>query len=138
MTTINATKAEFVNLINGLFQVQELKGKKFGLAVSKNIVTLKKELQHLEELGKPSEEFMKLAQKVNELSSKDPENSKVEIDKLEKENEELVKLRKEQMDNVTELMKDEMSVDLTIVSEKILPEDITAKQINTIEKIINN
>ena len=81
---------------------------------------------------------MKLAQKVNELSSKDPENSKVEIDKLEKENEELVKLRKEQMDNVTELMKDEMSVDLTIVSEKILPEDITAKQINTIEKIINN
>tara|TARA_R110000744_G_scaffold278381_2_gene390645 strand:- start:639 stop:1055 length:417 start_codon:yes stop_codon:yes gene_type:complete len=138
MTTIKATKGEFVNLINGLFQVQELKGKKFGLAVSKNITTLKKELKHLEDLGKPSEEFMKLAQKVNELSSKDPENSKVEIDKLEKENEELVKLRKEQMDNVTELMKDEMSVDLTIVSEKILPEDITAKQINTIEKIINN
>jgi len=136
MTTINATKAEFVNLINGLFQVQELKGKKFGLAVSKNIVTLKKELQHLEELGKPSEEFMELAMKVNEISQKDPENSKVEIDKLEKENEELVKLRREQMDNVTELMKDEMSVKLKTISEKILPEDITAKQITTIEKII--
>ena len=136
MTTINATKAEFVNLINGLFQVQELKGKKFGLAVSKNIVTLKKELQHLEELGKPSEEFMELAMKVNEISQKDPENSKVEIDKLEKENEELVKLRREQMDNVTELMKDEMSVELKTISEKVLPEEITAKQINSIEKII--
>ena len=136
MTTINATKAEFVNLINGLFQVQELKGKKFGLAVSKNIVTLKKELQHLEELGKPSEEFMELAMKVNEISQKDPENSKVEIDKLEKENEELVKLRREQMDNVTELMKDEMSVELKTISEKVLPDEITAKQITSIEKII--
>ena len=136
MTTINATKAEFVNLINGLFQVQELKGKKFGLAVSKNIVTLKKELQHLEELGKPSEEFMELAMKVNEISQKDPENSKVEIDKLEKENEELVKLRREQMDNVTELMKDEMSIKLKTLSENILPDEITAKQITSIEKII--
>ena len=136
MTTINATKAEFVNLINGLFQVQELKGKKFGLAVSKNIVTLKKELQHLEDLGKPSEEFMELAMKVNEISQKDPENSKVEIDKLEKENEELVKLRREQMDNVTELMKDEMSIKLKTLSENILPDEITAKQITSIEKII--
>ena len=138
MTTINATKGEFVNLINGLFQVQELKGKKFGLAISKNIVTLKKELQHLEDLGKPSEEFMELAMKVNEISQKDPENSKVEIDKLEKENEDLVKARREQMDNVSELMKDEMSIELKTISEKILPEEITAKQINSIEKIINN
>jgi septum formation inhibitor MinC len=136
MTTINATKGEFVNLINGLFQVQELKGKKFGLVISKNITTLKKELEHLEDLGKPSEEFMKLAQKVNEISTKDPENSKAEIDKLEKENEELVKLRREQMENVTELMKDTMSIKLKTVSEKLLPEDITAQQINNIEKII--
>ena len=136
MTTINATKGEFVNLINGLFQVQELKGKKFGLAVSKNIVTLKKELQHLEDLGKPSEEFMELAMKVNEISQKNPETSQEEIDKLEKENEELVKLRREQMDNVAELMKDEMSIDLKVISEDLLPNDITAKQITNIEKII--
>ena len=136
MTTINATKAEFVNLINGLFQVQELKGKKFGLAVSKNIATLKEELQHLEDLGKPSEEFMELAMQVNEISQTDPENSKERIDKLEKENEDLVKLRREQMENVTELMKDEMSINLKVISEDLLPNDITAKQINSIEKII--
>ena len=136
MTTINATKGEFVNLINGLFQVQELKGKEFGLAVSKNITTLKEELQHLEDLGKPSEEFMKLAMKVNELNQNDPENSKEEIDKLEKENEALVKERREQMEKVTEIMKDEMTVKLVTVSEDLLPDEITAKQINNIEKII--
>ena len=32
-TKINATKGEFVNLVNGLFAVQDLKGKKFGLVV---------------------------------------------------------------------------------------------------------
>ena len=136
MTKINATKGEFVNLINGLFQVQELKGKEFGLAVSKNITTLKEELQHLEDLGKPSEEFMKLAMKVNELNQNDPENSKEEIDKLEKENEALVKERREQMEKVTEIMKDEMTVKLVTVSEDLLPDEITAKQINNIEKII--
>tara|TARA_R110002049_G_scaffold40082_1_gene122543 strand:+ start:113 stop:526 length:414 start_codon:yes stop_codon:yes gene_type:complete len=136
MTTINATKGEFVNLINGLFQVQELKGKDFGLVVSKNITSLKEGLKHLEDLGKPSEEFMELAMKVNEISQKNPETSQEEIDKLEKENEELVKLRREQMDNVAELMKDEMSIDLKFISEDLLPNDITAKQINNIEKII--
>ena len=136
MTTINATKGEFVNLINGLFQVQELKGKKFGLAVSKNIVTLKKELQHLEELGKPSEEFMKLAQKVNEITSSGADDAKEQVDKLEEENLELVSSRREQMEKVTELMKDKMKIKLFTISEDTLPEDITARQINNIEKII--
>tara|TARA_R110002012_G_scaffold14822_5_gene60399 strand:- start:306 stop:719 length:414 start_codon:yes stop_codon:yes gene_type:complete len=136
MTKINATKGEFVNLINGLFQVQDLKGKKFGLAVSKNIVKLKKELQHLEDLGKPSEEFMELAIKVNEITKNNSESSQEEIDKLEKENETLVKERRAQMEKVTEIMKDEMSIKLITISEDALPNEISAKQINNIEKII--
>ena len=136
MTTINATKGEFVNLINGLFQVQELKGKKFGLVVSKNITILREELKHLEDLGKPSEEFMKLAMEVNQISNEDPDNAKTKIDKLEKENETLVKARREQMDKVTEKMKDELTVKLNTISETLLPEDITAHQINNIKKII--
>ena len=136
MTTINATKGEFVTLINGLFQVQELKGKKFGLAVSRNITILKEDLKHLEDLGKPSEEFMQLATKVNQISQEDPENSQKIIDDLEKENEELVKDRKEQLAKVTELMKDKMKIKLNTISEDILPEEITAQQINNIERII--
>jgi ElaB/YqjD/DUF883 family membrane-anchored ribosome-binding protein len=136
MTTIKATKGEFVNLINGLFAVQELKGKDFGLVVSKNITSLKEGLKHLEDEGKPSDEFMELAKKVNEISNENSEDAKDRIDALEKENEDLVKARREQMDNVMELMKDDMSLDLVLISKKVLPEDITAKQINNIEKII--
>ena len=136
MTTINATIGEFVNLINGLFQVQELKGKKFGLVVSKNITILKEDLKHLEDLGKPSEEFMELATKVNQISQENPENAKEVIDKLEKENEVLVKARREQLAKVTELMKDKIDIKLNTISEESLPEEITAQQINNIERII--
>ena len=45
MTTINATKGELVNLVNGLFSIQELKGKKFGIVVSKNLTTLEEKLK---------------------------------------------------------------------------------------------
>ena len=58
MTTIKATKGELVNLINGLFAVQEIKGKDFSLAISKNIDSIKTNLQTLEEAATPSKEFI--------------------------------------------------------------------------------
>ena len=136
MTTITATKGELVNLINGLFQVQELKGKKFGLAVSKNLKILKDELQDLEDMGKPSEEFIALAAQVNEIANGGAEDSKEVIDNLEKENEVLVTARREQMDKITVLMEEEVSVSLNTLAESTLPEDISAAQINNIIKII--
>ena len=45
-------------------------------------------------------------------------------------------LIKEQMEKVQEHMKETMSIDLKTISEKLLPEEITAKQINNIQKII--
>jgi len=136
MTTITTTKAELVTLINGLFQVQELQGKKFGLAVSKNLTILKKELQDLEDMGKPTEEFIELATQVNEIAKEGASDSKEVIDNLEKENEVLVKQRREQLDKVTTLMEDEVTVTLNTVTESILPEEISAAQINSIIKII--
>ena len=136
MKTINATKGDFVNLINGLYQVQEVQGKDFSLIVSKNISILHEALKEIEKAGTPSEEFMKLAGEVNEIANKGEENAKEVIEELEKENKELVTLRREQMDNVAELLKVEIEIDLNILSEDILPEDITAKQINNIINII--
>jgi|TARA_R110000782_G_C14590032_1_gene389659 hypothetical protein len=136
MTTITAKKGELVNLINALFAVQELKGKKFGLAVSKNLIILKKELKELEDVGKPSEEFMKLAEEVNVIANSESEDSKEQIDNLEKENEDLVAKRREQLDIVTHMMTEEMSVELNTLSEDILPEEISAIQINSLIKII--
>ena len=136
MATINATKGEFVNLINGLFAVQDLQGKEFSLLVSKNISIIRDSLKDLEEAGQPSEEFMTLAREVNEISNENAEDSKERIDKLEADNKKLVEARKTQMDKVGEMMKKAIDIELNMITETLLPEAITAKQINNIEKII--
>ena len=135
MKTITGTKQEFITIINGLFSVQELKGKEFSLIVSKNIEILRSSLKDLEEAGKPSDEFMKLAEQVNEIAEKNEEGAKEAIKQIEIDNQELVDARREQMDKLTESMKEEITIDLNIISEGLLPEDITAKQINMIIKI---
>jgi len=136
MKTINATKADFVHLINGLYQVQDIKGKNFSITVSKNISILHEKLKDIEKAGTPSPEFLTLANQVNEITSKDPENSEEIVAKLEEENKELVDSRKKQLDEVAEMMKEEITVKLNIFTEDSLPEDITAKQINSLIKII--
>ena len=136
MTTINATKGEFVNLINGLFAVQDLKGKNFSLVVSKNIMILRDKLKDLETVGKPSDEFMVLAQEVNKIANENAEDSKEKIEKLEKDNNDLVKERRVQMDKLNQLLEAKTTVHLNTISEDDLPENITAKHINNLEKII--
>ena len=138
MKTITDTKGELVNIINGLYGVQSLKGKKFSLTVSKNISILTEALKDLEKAGKPSDEFMKLAEQVNEISTntENEEEAKKQIDKLEEENSKLVESRKSQMEKIQVMMEEEASVELHIISEDILPEDITAQQLNKMIKII--
>ena len=136
MKTIKATKGELVNLINGLYQVQEVKGKDFSLIVSKNISILHDKLKDVEKAGTPSEEFINLANEVNQIANTGEENAKEVIEALEKENKDLVDSRRVQMDKVSELMKEEIKVKLNILEEAMLPEDITAKQINNLIKII--
>ena len=133
---INAKKGELVNLINGLFAVQDLEGKNFSLVVSKNIITLRDKLKDLETAGKPSNEFMELAQEVNQIANENAEDSKDKIDKLEKDNNDLVEKRRVQMDKLTQLLEAKTTVHLDTISEDDLPENITAKHINNLEKII--
>tara|TARA_R100001440_G_scaffold75653_1_gene103426 strand:+ start:1457 stop:1873 length:417 start_codon:yes stop_codon:yes gene_type:complete len=134
--TINATKGELVTIINGLFGVQELKGKDFSLVVSKNISTLKDKLKDLEDAGAPDPKFLEVAQKVNEIANKNEPDAKDQINKIEEENKELVEARRSQMAKVEEMMKEKVKVKLDIISEEVLPEDISAAQINKIIKII--
>jgi HEAT repeat protein len=136
MTEITAKKGEFVNLVNGLFQVQELKGKKFSLTVIKNIKTIEQELKDLENAGKPTKEFMDLAKQVNDIANEDTEDSKAKILALEEDNKELVESRRLQIETVGKMMDEEATMELITISEKDLPNDITAKQISNIEKII--
>ena len=136
MKTINAKNGELVNIINGLFSVQQLKGKDFSLLVSKNISILQKSLKELEDTGKPSEEFMALAEQVNAIANDNKEDAKEQIDKLEEENKDLVDARREQMDKVQKIMEEESEVSLHVIKEDLLPEEITAQQINKLMQII--
>ena len=136
MTTINGTKQEFVDLINGLFAAQEVEGKDFALTISKNISILREELKDVEEKAQPSEEFLKVAREVNKIAQDDKEGAEEKIAKLEKDNEEIVTARRMQLANIQLSLKDEISVELYMLSKDILPDNITAKQINQLEKLI--
>ena len=124
---------EFVEIFNGLTAVQKLKGVKFGLLVAKNIRILKTELNDLEEASKPTEEFLELSQKMNQLMNKKDDDA---IKALEKENEALVNERKAQLKEVDALLLEETEIDLISIPESCLPAEISAEQILAIDKVI--
>lgn len=136
MTKINATKDEFAKLYNGLVEVKDLKSKKFALVTSKNMAIIRDALQHVEDLNKPTEEFIEIAQKINAIANKNEEGAEEQIKSIEEANAEIIQTRKDQIAKVTETLKEEMELKLNLISEDILPEDITADQITNIIKII--
>jgi len=132
------TNRELADLMQGLMSVKDLKGVRFSLQVTKNINLIKSELEHIEEAAKPSEEFLELAKQVQviEASDKSVDDKKAEVEKIEKDNAKLVEDRKKQIDEFNNMLEDEIEVSLFKISEKHLPEDITAQQIMSINIII--
>ena len=131
MLTLKTKNREFVDLINGLFKVQDLQGVRFGLVVSKNIRILQQELKDLEEASQASPEFIELSQKVNSLG----EDAEA-IAKLEAESTDLVEERKNQLLEIDKMMEESAEIKLHGIKEDILPENITAAQIVGIDKIL--
>ena len=123
MITLKTTNRELVELINGLFNVQELQGVRFGLVVSKNIRILQQELKDLEEASKATPEFISLSQQEA-------------VEQLERDNMELVEGRRTQLEEIDKMMAEECEVRLHEVAEDILPESISAMQITNIDKLI--
>ena len=130
---VKMKNGEFVELFNGLTSVQKLKGVKFGLLVAKNLRILKEELTDLEEASRPTEEFLELSQKMQELMNQKDDKA---IQNLEDENKELVDARKKQLKEVDTLLLEETDINLISIPESCLPEEISAEQILAIDKII--
>ncbi len=137
MTKIKATNREMLETLHGLYAVQDLKGVKFAVAVSKNIERLKRELQPIEEAGKASDEFQALLNEVNSIPE-DTKDKEAKVKKLEDENKDIIDQRKAQLEEVNELLDETVEIDLVTVAEKSLPQDVTAKQLSAIIKLINN
>tara|TARA_R110000822_G_scaffold148313_6_gene287240 strand:+ start:7282 stop:7695 length:414 start_codon:yes stop_codon:yes gene_type:complete len=131
---ITTTNGELVDLMNGLFNVQDLKGKGFALKVHENMKSLQQVLEPVEEASKPTEEFVKFAQDVQKLQqSKDSEG----VQKLEESNPELVNARKVQLEKVQEMLKIEAKeIELQVFTKEMLPKDISGRQVTNLEKII--
>ena len=124
---------EFVELFNGLAAVQQLKGVKFGLLVSKNVRIIQEELDYLEEASKPTQEFVDLSVKINQLMN---EKKQDEVKALENENATLIQERKDQLAELDKLMQEEVEIKLLPIPENCLPADISGEQIINIDKII--
>ena len=124
---------EFVELFNGLAAVQQLKGVKFGLLISKNVRIIQDELSYLEEASKPTKEFVDLSVKINQLMN---EKKQDEVKMLEEENAKLIQERKDQVAEVDKLMQEEVEIELLPIPESCLPADISGEQIMNIDKII--
>ena len=110
---LNTTCGELVDLMNGLFGVQDIPGKKLAMVVSKNISTLQGTLEHVEKVGKPTEEFMKFANEIKRLQDIGDQES---MKKLEDSNAELIAERKIQIDKVQDLLKKESKAELEIIT----------------------
>ena len=138
MNYVKYTNKELGDILQGLVAVKDLKGVKFSLQITKNINLIKDELQHLEDAAKPTDEFLEIAKLVQviEASEKKPEEKKAEVDEIEKEHKKIVDERKKQIDEFNELLEEETEISLFMVSEKHLPENISAQQIMGIQAIL--
>lgn len=137
----------------------------FAYAVVKNLKLLEKEIEILEEVRKPSDEFTQEFQpKVDELvkkhSKKDedgnpeqadgPQGATIQVDpankakfekefaKLEKENKPLVDQRMVQLNKFNDLLQVEAEIELVKIKKEDLPENIKVAELYGISDILED
>jgi len=133
MTQIKGTNREFLQILKALEAVKGLKGKSFALLVARNINALTEHLQPIEKESIPSIEFQKLSVKVQEKIEAEDSDA---IEALEKEHAELIEERKQQLETVEKMLNMESEVKVNLISEDILPNDITADQTYGLLKLL--
>lgn len=133
MDKFKATNRDLLNLYKGLEAVKSMKGARFAVLVGKNIKELRNVLDPLEQAAVPSIEFQELSIEMQRLIEAEDQAA---IEKLEKENNELVEQRKRQLADVEELLDNEIEVHLHSIREDQLPEEITGEQVERLLQII--
>lgn len=148
--------------LEGLGSVENVS---FAYCAVKNLKLLEKEIEILEEVRKPSDEFMKNFQpQVDELvkkhSKKDeegnpelsdgPQGSTIQVDpankakfekefaKLEEENKPLVDQRMEQLTKFNDLLQEEVEIELVKIKKEDLPENIKVAELYGISDILED
>lgn len=123
----------YVELLQAHLEVMDLKGVKFAKKVSDNVEILNRELEPVNELMRPSEEFQEFAAKVQQEARGDSEK----IAEMEKENKELVDKRHEQLTAGQEMLSQPFEIKLRHFNENELPREMTARQYMSLKPLIN-
>ena len=131
---IDTTVQTYVDLLAASYAVQNLPGLKFALKVDANISVLEKELEPLNTILNPTDEFLDFAEKVQVEAGNDPEKIKL----LEDQNEKLVSYRKEQITTAKEMLLDVKHISLKEIYYSELPKEITAAQIKALKPILKD
>ena len=131
---ITATKREFLNMFQVFNETKDVKNVKYATINLVNSKVIREQLDELEAMATPSQEFIDLSIKAQELIKEENEEA---LKALEAENVTLVEARKEQLAAVQAKLDEEVTLELKMINEKILPEDLNAEQLEMISKIIN-
>tara|TARA_Y100001938_G_C7955556_1_gene361524 strand:- start:16 stop:426 length:411 start_codon:yes stop_codon:yes gene_type:complete len=129
MKKIKATNGEWVNLSNHLPSLLQIQGREFATAVAVNTGILKNSLKHLEGILAPTPEFAELAAKMKPLTGKTDKKSVAKMDKLTKDNSELIEARQKQIDEVNKILATELELEVEPITKDMYPNNITAEQI---------
>tara|TARA_R110000737_G_scaffold343841_1_gene370253 strand:+ start:160 stop:567 length:408 start_codon:yes stop_codon:yes gene_type:complete len=132
-TKINLTNREYLQLFRGLTAVKEIKGSRFAVLVGRNIKELQTVLEPIELAAAPSVEFQQLSVQMQDLIDKEDQEA---MDSLEKENKNLIDIRKKQLEDVEEILDGTKEVHVHMLREDQLPEDITGEQVSNILQIL--
>jgi hypothetical protein len=131
---ITATRREFLEMYKVLHETRGEKGVKYAMIVLKNCDVIKKELDFLEEKAAPTEAFIELSRKAQELMQAENEEG---LKAMEAEHTDEINARKQQIEEVNIELDKEVTLELKMINEKLLPESLSADQIETLIKIIN-
>ena len=122
----------FVDLLNGLYEVQDVKGLKLARKVMGNIAALEEFLSPLNKAMEPSDEFKAFAEKVKKEAGNDLEK----IAELEAQEPELVEQRKEQLKTLQLLLNETKELSLEQIYMSDLPNEVSAKQLKGISPVL--
>lgn len=131
---ITATRREFLEMYKVLHETRGEKGVKYAMIVLKNCDVIKKELDSLEVKAAPSEGFIELSKKAQEFIQAENEEG---LKALEAEHVDEINARKQQIAEVNLELDQEVTLELKMINEKILPEGLSAEQLEMIVKLIN-
>lgn len=131
---ITGTKREFLNIFQVFNETKDVKNVKYATINLINSKIIRGQLDELEAMATPSQEFIDLSIKAQELIKKEDEDG---LKRLEEENASLVEARKEQLAIVQAKLDEEVTLELKMLNEKILPNDLSAEQLEILSKLIN-